>query len=168
MSLMISVISNSLFGFDWYHRVFQILLFWMWIQPYILWFNRIFSLVQLPLCYFRCGSNRLCTENSLEVDIRARLHPYIIKSILSHVFIIYFIIWFLEGSLESHQSSLTILSSNWCHTKAGLCYFAVWRIITGTKGWCMGTSLWNWLSAIVLSGWSSPKIGFGLVLYVPP
>ena len=36
------------------------------------------------------------------------LHLYILVKVLSHVLIFYFIIWLLEGLLESHQSLLTI------------------------------------------------------------
>ena len=120
-------------------------------------------------CYLGCVSNRLCLENSLCGGVSPRLHPCIIVGVLSHVFIFCFIIWLLKGSIKLHQSSMTIFSRQWCNIKDPYFLFpgalvlvlrgAIWKIV-------------NWLSNVVLSGWSShfsvengkvQKIGTGLV-----
>ena len=51
MSLMMSVIWTIPFVFDQLHKVFQELLFWMWVQSYVLGFSRTFSLVCLPFVH---------------------------------------------------------------------------------------------------------------------
>ena len=102
-------------------------------------------------CFLGCGSNRICLENSIEGEVSLHLHPCIIVGVLSHS-------WYLTSLSDfwkSHQSSLTIFSSTWCHIKGGPCfYFVVWCVSIGTRRWCIENNLWNWRSTIVLSGWS--------------
>ena len=65
-------------------------------------FNHIYcDLVEHFLQY---GSHRLCLENSLGGEVSPHLYSFITVGVSSHVLIFYFIIWLLEGSLESHQS----------------------------------------------------------------
>ena len=108
-------------------------------------------------CHLGCGSNRLCLEATLGSEVSPHLHPCINVGVLSHVLIFYFINWLLEGSLESH-----LYSSNF-QIKDSLCFYFVTQCVSiGTKGWCMGNSLWHWLSARVLSGWLSPFFSWKL------
>ena len=109
------------------------MLSWMWFQ-YI-----------MPCVFSRGWSQTSSTS-----------YPYTLLGVLFHVLLFFFIIWRQESWVKSHQCSLTIFSSTWCHIKGALCfYFVVWCISIGTKQCCMEISLWNWLSAVVLSGWSS-------------
>ena len=97
---------------------------------------------ELCPCYLGCRSNRLC----LEICHR-----------LFHILISYFIIWLLEGSLESNQSSLTMFFSNWCHiTDSSYLYFVTQCVSIGPKEWSIENSWWNWLNIIGLNGWLSP------------
>lgn len=132
----------------------------MWFESYELRFSRNFSPSTFRICCLGCGSNKLCLGNSPGVEVSLHLHPCIIVGVLSYVLIFYFIIWLLKGSLESFQSTRTIFSSTWCHTKGGSCfYFVAQSVSIGTKKWCMENGLWNWPSTVVLSGWSSPFFG---------
>ena len=107
--------------------------------------------------YLGCGFNKFCFENSLGGEVNPYLHSDIIVGVLYHVLIIYLIICILEGSLESHQSSLTIFSHTWCNIKAGPCFcFVAWCVDIATNGWCAKNSLWNWLRTLAIGGWSSP------------
>ena len=85
----------------------------------------------LHQCYLGCGFNWITLENSLGAEVSSHLHPRIIAGVLSYVLIFYFITWLLKGSLKSHQSSLTIFSSTWCHIKNG----KVNKIGTGLIPW---------------------------------
>ena len=106
--------------------------------------------------YLGCGPHRLYLENSLGFETSPQLYLCIIVGVLFHVLIFYFIVWLLKGSLESHQSSLTIFCITWYQIKGGSCFNFVTRWVTiGTKGWNMEKSLWSWLSNVVISGWSS-------------
>ena len=109
-------------------------------QLYVSWFNRIFSPVFFRPCYLGYGFNRLCLENSLGGEVHPQRHPCINVGVLSHILIFHFVICLLEGSLESHQSSLLIFPCSRCHIKEGsYSYFF-------TRWWCIENSLRNWLS----------------------
>ena len=102
----------------------------------------------LDICqYWQC--NRPCLKNSLGVEVNSHLCPYIILGVLSHALIFYFIIWLLEGSLESYQTWLTIFSSTWCHIKDRPGFFTARCICIGTKWWCT----WKIASEIDLVPW---------------
>ena len=108
-------------------------------------------------CYLGCESNRSSLEYSLRGEVTPYLHSCVNVGVLSCVLIFHFIIWLLEVSLKYHQSSLTICPSTWCHIKGSPCfYFVTWCIITGAKGWFIENSLRNWLSTLVIDGWSNP------------
>ena len=74
------------------------------------------------------------------------------------ILIFYLIIWLVEGSLESHQSSLTIFSSTWCYIKGGSsCILSSVVLVLVLRGgaWriaCKGDC------TLVLSGWSYTKL----------
>ena len=76
-------------------------------------------------CYLGCGSNIFCLQNSFGGKISPHLHPCIIVGVLSYVLILCFVISLLEGSLESHQSSLTIFSRIRCHIAGGPCFYFI-------------------------------------------
>ena len=129
------------------------------VGPFILYYDLAGPFLQSTFrqYFLGCGSDRLCLENSLRGKVIPGVHPGMIVGVFSRIIIFYFIIWLLEDSLRSQQPSLTIISSTWCHTKGGSCfYFVTWCASIDVKGWCMENSMWNWLSTLVLCGWSSP------------
>ena len=67
-------------------------------------------------------------------EVSLRTDSCIILGVLIHVLIFCFIILLLEGSLESHKSSLTIFRST-CHdVRGGLCFVSLGALLLVLTG----------------------------------
>ena len=123
----------------------------MWVQSYVLWLGRTFSLVCLPPMLSWMWVQKIkCLENFPEVggqpSYRFLHHSGCDNSRLDVLFH-----YFTSGRFTRVPQVFTDhISQHLTSHKGCSMFFVAWCIIIGTNRWRIGKSLWIWLSTMVI------------------